>query len=873
MSSMADWTSLQLDLSSPNFAFINPSTNRVIFVQGSSPFPGRVVVYTDSTGSGTISNLPASGQFQCTVQAPPFQSIFYVYVASTNMGLIQASTNIVSQPGSTFPSGQSSWSVVVSDERYSRNTNTIFNITSGSTGLTIGGGARSVFNPVTITITNLPSNLISNLDAILANIEGLTNALGTAAWSNSAAFYPGNANPSNYLLNATWLTGSNALFVLSQISGGASTNYINSVIQTATNQMIVALQGTNTALITLISSTSNTVVQIAASHTNGFNANQFDTNANATVLAIITNIVQSVAVTGSFVSSLNGNGTNVTFRPFGGTSIKAIDVFDQNGTEQFYIDTAAGGSIHLPAPVQGNLTGLFGSKSDNTFIRDTNFTTINGVMFGNGGGVSNTWATNIYGPAIQQIALVSSNMAYNIAGFANGHVTVSNISGFDKQSSVDTGPNQVANSTVIQGANMDIEDSMTGTAGSMSLNEGRATDLNWGTNGILNIGFTNDSKIFILGTNIYSVGITNIAQLFANQKQKGSQTLTNLSSTGANTNTYRAGSGVAITTNAPNDVVISFNGSVANTNTIFSSITVSNLNGAPFYTITAVTVVSTNFCEGGTYTYSPDLGFPTNGCGYIFMPLDPNNGFSNGVPISVPAISSVIISNTTAIGSSADGLYSYLLITNGPEYVFKGPRNYYFSAIDSIGGHIYSINTNYILANVSFPSSTLYTNVTPLVGGGGGVFYPTGTYTNLYGINTILPSAVCQVWFNGYVTNTLPIQNFVPFPINYFTNVTQPYDWVILMPTNSPASNRVYIVVDANPGGRLTGTPTNSAAACNECFLGNQPGNRSLGRFFQPPFLCPSGQSCLDNTFQNSPIGLWFWCVPYPCGGPPRTPL
>lgn len=478
--------------------------------------------------------------------------------------------------------------------------------------ITIKGDATGSGNTnIPLVITNLPMVQVAGLPATLTNLYNITNALGSSAWSNAGSFYPMNLNPSNYVQYTTWTNGSNNFSItIAALSVGVSNNNF-SALNIATNDLLAKMVNLSNALRGAIIGNSNTAQAFTLSVTQGY-------------------------------TGITLRGTN-TFVDPGYLSFVSNVLFSTSGSG------GGGASTNYVIAVSNALVGLIASTS-NTVAAAGNASSVtlsNAIV-----AATNGQTTIVYtNPAAflprnngsnYQNALQVTNIAK--AFLQSGTVNATNVFGYDRAVTIDGSGGSTGNPLTVYAGTTDFEDSQHGKASDLQLFEGRTSGDSGGigtqnTNGNVRLGFTNDTVLIIPGTNIYSAGLTNMIKTVVNQFHP-------------NTNTYRAGSGVAIITNAPNDVVISFNGSGGGgTNSVFTTMTLTNSGGAQYHIITTVCITGsqTNAADG-CYSLNPDTGFPTNGNGYTFLPF---NNVTNAY--------NVVVSNAVQT-ASANGTYTIMSI-------------------------------------------------------------------------------------------------------------------------------------------------------------------------------------------------------------------
>lgn len=203
-----------------------PYTNRTIYIDPystptvNSPsvvMGNRIIGMTDTNGNFLVqSNFP--GLYQVTVTAPPMLERFKYLVTSTGLGQINAADNLVADAGATFPGGSVAWAAAVSDGRYSRGTNAPVSFQQVTNALGYTPAPSGSYQPAATGLTNW-NNVATNLVAYLTQ-------LGTAAFSNTAAFYLNN-NPSNYV-TATVTNGLQSASVIGTAAySNATSFYLN----------------------------------------------------------------------------------------------------------------------------------------------------------------------------------------------------------------------------------------------------------------------------------------------------------------------------------------------------------------------------------------------------------------------------------------------------------------------------------------------------------------------------------------------------------------------------------------------------------------------------------------------------------------------
>lgn len=337
----------------PQFG-ISQTTNRLVILQAetgvsvSGPnqlLPFKVQQVTSALGICCFSNLygaELSGFYHVTIPAPPQRYDYDLWVSSTNLGAVQASTMIGVFGASTYPASGFAWTAQVSDARYARATNGTGQPVTFAQLVTTSNALQSALSQIGANDTNYTTgatndvfvwgnktfattNQLERTNAILLNLIGLrtlqsdflvesnkqkvdlasTNALLLAQITAG-----GSTNPTNDLsialnkaqTNSTVVT-SNALLVL--IQAGGSTNPTNDLSQilnkNQTNSIVVT---SNFFVLGLVNSTNNlsTALNLALTNSIGVTSNSLIAKIDATNLV---NVAFS-----NVIANINGFGTN-----------------------------------------------------------------------------------------------------------------------------------------------------------------------------------------------------------------------------------------------------------------------------------------------------------------------------------------------------------------------------------------------------------------------------------------------------------------------------------------------------------------------------------------------------------------------------------
>ena len=362
-------TNVQFNLTDPQFG-LSQTTNRYIVVQAESGvsingqnvlLPFKVSGYTDTNGQITFNNLfgsPIAGWYHVTVPAPPQRADFDIWVQSTNIGTVSASTIIGTFGASTYPAQAFAWSAAVADARYAFATNAQGSYVQIGQLLSTSNSIVGLFQYITNGYTGIVfSNVnayatpswVTNAIWALATTNGITAAQATniaqvVYSNNTASFVTASitnglattnyvASITNGLVSSTVTNGlSTTNFVLAQIinatnslASTASLNYGTNEVQT---NLLAALISTNNGLTTLISATTNGLAALTVTASNALNNAKQPANGILTNLAVtgaFTNILaagQNVTVTTNFSgNTVFVNATNQTFLTNGFTGI------------------------------------------------------------------------------------------------------------------------------------------------------------------------------------------------------------------------------------------------------------------------------------------------------------------------------------------------------------------------------------------------------------------------------------------------------------------------------------------------------------------------------------------------------------------------
>lgn len=251
-----------VDLTQPNFSVQSP-TNRTVWWQRSSPFPGnRQVFTTDGTvGTNLIPNQPV-GLYYLTVidtgQGNNLTALINLPANSANP--VEASSIIAANGTATFPSGQVAWAACVSDVRYQLATN-------GSTFTIITNIAQLAASNMVVTIAPSITNTVAQTNFVIGNFVANLNGYANGATVSNA--------PNVIGTNIQGVTGifTNTLTLGTAQSVNTPTNNIDDVnylaLKNATNGVLMAVTNfitvvTNSQLPTM----TNIAVQAASKTVN-----------------------------------------------------------------------------------------------------------------------------------------------------------------------------------------------------------------------------------------------------------------------------------------------------------------------------------------------------------------------------------------------------------------------------------------------------------------------------------------------------------------------------------------------------------------------------------------------------------------------------
>ncbi len=378
-------TDVQFQLLDPMFG-VSQTSNRLVIVQAESGtsvngpnvlLPFKVQQVTSRFGICTFSNLFGgllSGFYHVTIPAPPQRYDFDIWVSSTNLGLVQASTLIGVFGAPTYPASDFAWSAQVSDARYLTGTN-------GQGSFVLAGQLINASNQLVIQFT------------------ASDNAFGLAGSNNVATL-------SNLLsiAIASAKTNSSATNIL-----GFALNQVTNIVAVSTNDISTWVKATFETLLNAPNRTNdlNTAL-IARINLLGVN----DTNQANLIGANATNYANLVT-----------NGLNFATHPEVSGASNVVDTHVKNATNDLAISEAlnytkitdfiaASNFLQLTKqPGSINLTN-WAKYATNEFVNQTQVTAISNTLAGGvgGGGWSLSGNTisggNVFGTLNNASALV-----------------------------------------------------------------------------------------------------------------------------------------------------------------------------------------------------------------------------------------------------------------------------------------------------------------------------------------------------------------------------------------------------------------------------------------------------------------------------------
>lgn len=794
-------TDLSIDLTNPNIG-ITPYTNRTIWVTRASPFPGNKQIFvTDTSGQYTYTNIPA-GLYSISVKAPPSATDFMVLVSSTNLGDISAGDYLVAASTATFPAGAVAWSAAVTDSRYSRNSNALASISSTTSGLTVTGGSNAVLSQVVLTITNLSQAQISNLV------------------SDLAALYP-TSNPAFYVTsNQLWIS-SNSLYNAIQSNGGASTNFVNSLVEASSNALVSLVASSSNAVAGLIVGASNNLVTLVSSSSNAVMANLSDTNTALTsLIASSSNAAAQVAVNGTnalnALISAKQTGSHILTNlvNLGITNIIAgtnAVIYTNNGVLVVNGTGTGGGGGNPDAITNGQNNILLANVGlTNGTITFSNMS-INGVTFA-------LFSTNVL--SVQGAATFAANGTYKFQTNANGPGWYLNIGNQTVRATNIAGIWYIINSGVIQYSSEHLITNTWTQVNGASPTPSSAYGMTLNMDPV-------DWHGYIASTNITEriAGAVNsssnslVSTINANGTVVSNGVLAAMTNAlAASTNAFNANSFTTNNESAATRVATNISGSVLTnrlkpwletvnttniwTNQYFRTVVITNRTLPSFVVLESIVIGgSTNACANGTYYWNPWVGALTNTCGYIFIPLVGNGQGSIGGTITNIA---VVKSNIMVFGSSqvpgANNTYFFSYKTNNPpfdtgtnSFVFTNVNNAFFLESLYQGGLGSDTASWTLVTNRSATPPYVYSASAP-------GSYPVNGYNKNMTPNSASGGNVTDspvvVWYTNLYFGAIPPQGFIPDEATFLDPSVGPLDYVVFAPINP--SNYVAVVTYTN---------------------------------------------------------------------------
>ena len=400
---VASATDVMFNLTDPQFG-LSQTVNRTIIVQAESGvsvnganvlLPFRLTFTTDTNGACVASNLFGSaigGFYHVTIPAPPQRSDFDIWVQSTNLGLVQASTIIGTFGASTYPAQAFAWSAGVSDARYSASSNQLGSYVQigqlNSTSNSIVAQIPSTNGFVTAAITNglATTNYVNSSTSsfvgtnfINGQIQVATNQLATTNFVNSSVLSASNSVSTNALAN---LIATNNLLI-SQINIAQSN--LNAALAVSSNLLQNTKQPAS-AWLTNLSTTGAFTNKISA----GLN---FSLTTNFSGDTVILNATNQTFLT-------NGLSPWVGLLPSSYMQTNLLPALTNGFAQQSAITSQIGSTNTLILTTVTNLI----SSSTNTFATTNYVVTL--LSFGTNGLATSSFVTNL--------VTVTSNGLYSI---------------------------------------------------------------------------------------------------------------------------------------------------------------------------------------------------------------------------------------------------------------------------------------------------------------------------------------------------------------------------------------------------------------------------------------------------------------------------
>lgn len=429
----------------------NPAFGRNVDVQPQQPIPGNIIQFvSDGNGQFTLSNARAQTDYIVFVHAQGSASYitFQVTCTATNLGVVDAATitSVLGQP--TYPTGmKSAWTITAMEQRYQLNgttlSNTFYPLFSNPSNYT-------TLNQLTNSITNaIPTNFWSpSAVSWISNLVFL-GSITTNDWAPGTGM-TATTNAGIITLNVSSQTNSFGNIVSSNASAFATTNQLvtaSNVLETAITSAGISLATATNIAAGQVFSGTNILGNAAYSNSSAFyaanNPNFYMGGSSVTNLAIATTNnfgTASRSNTSAFYLSSNPNGyisgATVTNTVIAGTNGFGIGVYSNinayllgtNGTANglglagtINITNATfGGYFTLAAQaVSGALLFTYPGAGSAILTIASNAVT-SSAFVGNGGGLTNTSATNLVGIVTNRFVAISNGISTNLTVRSTG---------------------------------------------------------------------------------------------------------------------------------------------------------------------------------------------------------------------------------------------------------------------------------------------------------------------------------------------------------------------------------------------------------------------------------------------------------------------
>ena len=397
-------TDLRFDLRDPQFG-LNSVTNVPVQLQAQNIqqsgavtlLPWKLTQYTDTNGVTTFTNIYGSstaGFYHWVITVPNTSKRVdgNVWIQSTNLGVVSASSVDLVVGAPTYPAGTWAWSAYASDIRYAGGSNLLssyvtigqLNNASNSLQLQIFASTNG-FLPIATNIaywvySNNPAGYLSQIPVAATNLFLTTVPIGATnkfVTTNDTTWFISQANQialtngylrlvpvaatnqfatTNYA--ASLVQATNGFVTASITNGLATTNYVNS----ATNGFVDASITNGVVFNNRLLSASNSIVALIPS-TNGFS-----TAANIPIVS-----TNQFATTNYVIQARLPAQTNSQILYF--TNESTLDYVDVIKYFSTITDVDAGNAYPFLAK---KVTQANGGQSGASFLAEYNYTGLGG---------------------------------------------------------------------------------------------------------------------------------------------------------------------------------------------------------------------------------------------------------------------------------------------------------------------------------------------------------------------------------------------------------------------------------------------------------------------------------------------------------------